>query len=410
MIQPKKLFILQAFVSNALVIYPLYAIMFTERGGLSIGEVSVLFAIWTVAALAFEVPTGLIADKYPRKYVLITGELINAAAFVVWLLSPTFLGYAMGFVLWGAAYALKSGAYQALVYDELVSTGQNKSYTKTMSLIKAAEFSGMLLAFICAYLLSIGGVNYSLLLILSIITVAAAAGLLVLLPNVKNRQTDLLVESQPKLLRKALSTVAQNSRIRIITAWLAIVGGFIGWYEEYTPLFDSTAGIPTKYIPLVISGALVVNILASLVAPRFESEGRAPKALLIFSAGLMVIFSTLGWWLPLIVVLAHGGLVLLRILRILLDAEMQHAADDSVRATLGSIASFLSYPVTIGVALGFASLTTHTATFVPFRWVGIAIIISGVILLLYTQKPPKNGGSSAGARFLTYFKLFEQRK
>lgn len=377
-------------MSNALVIYPLYAIMFTERGGLSIGEVSVLFAIWTVAALVFEVPTGLIADKYPRKYVLISGELINATAFLVWLFTPTFFGYAAGFVLWGAAYALKSGAYQALVYDELASTGESKGYTKMMSRIKATEFSGMLLAFTCAYLLSIGGVNYNLLLVLSITTVAIAAGLLLLLPNVKNRQTDLLIESQPKLLRRALNTVAKNSRIRIITAWLAIVGGFIGWYEEYTPLFDSTAGIPTKYIPLVISGALVVNILASLVAPRFESDSRAPKALLICSAGLMVIFSTLGWWLPLIVVLAHGGLVLLRVLRILLDAELQHVADSSMRATLGSIASLFSQPITIIVALGFASLSTHTATFVPFRWFGVAIIVLGIILLLNTPRVIKN--------------------
>src|SRR5687768_4220480 len=183
-VKTKYLFILQSLVSNALVIYPLYSIMFTERGGLSVGDVSVLFAIWTTAALVFELPTGLIADRYPRKYVLVVGELVNMAAFLVWLLSPTFLGYAMGFVLWGAAYALKSGAYQALVYDELASGGQSNEYTKTMSRIKAAEFLGMLVAFISAFLLSINGVNYSLLLVVSMITGVISAGLLLLLPDV----------------------------------------------------------------------------------------------------------------------------------------------------------------------------------------------------------------------------------
>ena len=159
--------------------------------------------------------------------------------------------------------------------------------------------------------------------------------------------------------------------------------------EEYTPLFDSTAGIATKYIPLVISGALVLNIIASLIAPRFESDRKMSKALLILSGGLMVVFSTLGWWLPVIVLLAHGGLILLRVLRILLDAELQHAADGTMRATLGSIAGLLSYPITIAVALTFALLSEHMQDFVPFRWIGIAVLVSGVVLLLNTKEVAK---------------------
>lgn len=389
-IKTKYLFILQSFVSNAIVIYSLYAIMFTERGGLSVGDVSLLLAIWTAAALVFELPTGLIADRYPRKYVLVVGELINTAAFLVWLFFPTFLGYATGFVLWGAAYALKSGAYQALVYDELANDGKSNGYTKMMSQIRASEFSGMLLAFVSAFLLSINSVNYNLLLIISIATGIISASLLLLLPSVRNRQTDAIIESQPKLLKRALKTVIHNPHIRNITAWLAIIAGFIGWYEEYTPLFDSTAGIDTKFIPLVISVALILNILASLAAPRFERGGRMSKTILVLGAGISVIFSTLGWWLPVIVIFAHGGLILLRVLRILLDAELQHAADGSVRATLGSIAGLLSYPLTIGVALGFALLSKHMQGFSPFRWVGITILIGGVLLLLNTKTTYKN--------------------
>ncbi len=108
------------------------------------------------------------------------------------------------------------------------------------------------------------------------------------------------------------------------------------------------------------------------------------KAALILGAVLVVIFSTLGWWLPVIVVLAHGGLILLRVLRIILDAELQHAADGSVRATLGSIAGLLSYPLTIDVVLGFALLSKNMQGFEPFRCMGVAIVVAGMLLLLNT--------------------------
>lgn len=352
-------------------------------------EVSVLFAIWTIAALLFELPTGLIADKYPRKYILICGELVNAGAFLVWLFMPTFLGYAVGFILWGAAYALKSGAYQALIYDELAASNQTKDYTKMMSRIKAAEFSGMLLAFITAYAMSMRGVDYTLLLCASIATGLLSAILLLFVPNTRQRDAAQPTESQLKLLKRTFRVIVRTPNIQNTVAWLAIVGGFIGWYEEYTPLFDSAAGIPTKFIPLVISGALVLNILASLIAYRFESEKLLSKTLLILSAGVVALCATLGWWLPVAILFVHSGLILLRVLRILLDAELQHAAESSVRATLGSVAGFLSYPITVAVALGFAGLSKNMHGFLPFRWVSIALLVCGAVLLVVTMRSSK---------------------
>ena len=377
-------------MSNAIVIYPLYAIMFTERGGLSLSAVSTLFAIWTAAAMIFELPTGLIADRYPRKYVLIIGELINAGAFLVWLIAPFFVGYMSGFILWGAAYALKSGAYQALVYDELTSTGEAHEYTKMMARVRASEFSGMLLAFIVAYLLSIGGVKYNLLLVISALTAGASAGFLGLLPKVQNRLTDKIPESQPKLLLRAIKTVAKDAQIRIIIAWLAIVAGFIGWYEEYTPLFDTRAGVAVHYVPLVIAGALVLNIIASFIAPHFQANSRTAKGGLVLGSTFLIICATLGWWLPVIILSVHMGLILLRILRILLDAELQHAADPSIRATLGSVAGFASYPITIGVALMFAAMSQHLSDFLPFRWIGLILALCAVGLLVNTKNISSN--------------------
>ena len=94
---------------NFMLIYPLYAVMFEARGGLDTFQISTLFIIWVVASMALEVPTGALADRYSRRNLLVIGECIRSLGYLSWLVWPTYLGFALGFVLWGAGEALDSG-------------------------------------------------------------------------------------------------------------------------------------------------------------------------------------------------------------------------------------------------------------------------------------------------------------
>jgi len=77
--------------------------------GLSTSQISVLFAIWSVVAFAFEVPSGALADAWSRRGLYAVGELLTAAGYALWLIWPSFPGFALGFVLWGLGGALGSG-------------------------------------------------------------------------------------------------------------------------------------------------------------------------------------------------------------------------------------------------------------------------------------------------------------
>ena len=70
-----------------------------------------------------EVPSGAWADTVDRRWLLILSGIVYAAAFAFWIVWPTYLGFAIGFVLWGASSALMSGTFEALVYDELDPAG-----------------------------------------------------------------------------------------------------------------------------------------------------------------------------------------------------------------------------------------------------------------------------------------------
>lgn len=136
-----------------MVIFPFYAIMFSERSGLTTPQISVLFAWWILVALVSELPTGTLADKFSRRAVVGWSEVLQAVAFFVWIIAPSFIGYAVGFLFWGVSYALNSGAFQAYVYDELNGIGKSSYFTKIYSRSQSMTFIGMLVAYGAASIL-----------------------------------------------------------------------------------------------------------------------------------------------------------------------------------------------------------------------------------------------------------------
>ena len=74
---------LHEFLHGFVLLYPVYAIFMLDQG-LSPLELSWLFIIWSGAAMAFELPTGVLADRFPRRYILIMASIVKAAAFGIW--------------------------------------------------------------------------------------------------------------------------------------------------------------------------------------------------------------------------------------------------------------------------------------------------------------------------------------
>ena len=92
------------FAQDFILIYPLSAMMFVERG-LTPAQLGFALMAWSVTGFLLEAPSGVIADRVPRKYVLAAAQLIRAAGFAVWWFIPGFWGALTGFLLWGVKSA-----------------------------------------------------------------------------------------------------------------------------------------------------------------------------------------------------------------------------------------------------------------------------------------------------------------
>ncbi|MDN5917380.1 MAG: MFS transporter, partial [Pseudonocardia sp.] len=120
----------------AVPIFWLYALLFADSG-LSVVEISALFAIWSSVGIVAEVPSGALADRWSRRGSLVASGSVIGAGFAIWTVLPTFAGFTAGFVLWGLGAALASGALEALLYDGLDAVGETESYPRVNGALNA---------------------------------------------------------------------------------------------------------------------------------------------------------------------------------------------------------------------------------------------------------------------------------
>lgn len=91
-----------AFLDDFVLLYPVYALLFSDTG-LSIWQISSLFALWSITGILLEVPSGAWADAVSRRLLLWLGPLLTATGFALWVIVPSYWAFALGFVLWGCA-------------------------------------------------------------------------------------------------------------------------------------------------------------------------------------------------------------------------------------------------------------------------------------------------------------------
>src|SRR5436190_20256849 len=123
--------------------------MFAE-GGLSPAQIGVVMASWSVMCVILEVPCGVLADRMSRPLLLATAQLVRCVGFVVWVAFPGFWGFLIGLMLWGLKSATMSGAFEAVIFDDLKAQGREAEYVRVIGRTQAARFSGLVVASLVA--------------------------------------------------------------------------------------------------------------------------------------------------------------------------------------------------------------------------------------------------------------------
>lgn len=116
--------------------------------GMSLWQIGLLESIYHVFSLSFEMPTGMIADRFGRKISRILGRVMTFTACLLMLSSHSFGMFVLAFLFTALGNNLESGAGDALVYDSLIELGESEGYKKIKGRQEVFVQSAMLLSLV----------------------------------------------------------------------------------------------------------------------------------------------------------------------------------------------------------------------------------------------------------------------
>jgi MFS family permease len=350
-----------AALRELIPVFPVYALLFIDAG-LSTGQVSSLFIIWSATHVLLEVPSGAWADTVPRRRLLVLGAALYTGCFVLWTAVPTYAAFAGGFVLWGLSGSLVSGTYEAYVYDHLHARGATSSYRRV---IAAGETSALLLNLVAtaaaAPIVAVWGLvgaGWA-----SVLVCVAATALALTLPPDAPRSHAEPDDDDPDLgyLEMLRAGLAESLHPRVARAVLlaALVPAFLA-FDEYFGLLAVDVGASLAWVPLLVALTVAAQAVGAALAPRLPIHRLGP---VLVGAGLLVAAGAAAAR-PLGFVAVAVGYGVLQAAIVVAETDLQHRIEGRARATVTSVSGLLSELGAIGlyafVALGSAAASTAT--------------------------------------------------
>lgn len=297
---------------GAFLLFPFFALYLTSRFGVSMAEVGVLFAVYSIASIAGSALGGGLADHFGRKRIIIFGMVFSALSALAMGLVNDFRAFFLLAVTVGALSDLAGPAHQAMVADLLPEPKRADGYgiirvAFNLSAVIGPAIGGLLAAKSYLYLFVADAV----------ISLATAVFVALVLPETKPE-----VEAHQE--RHGLGhTLAGYGRVFRDAAFMFFLIAYILQVFAYANM-NSTLGVflrDVRGIPIQTYGLLLSLNAVLVVIFQFPVTRRiqAFRPMLMLAAGTMLYaigfgmfgFAAAVWLLVLATVLITFGEIII---------------------------------------------------------------------------------------------------
>ena len=367
--------------------------IFMTQLGFTPALVATMAAAYAAVVPVLEIPSGILADRWSRRGVLMLASGSGLLSVLVGAFSTGVTSYIVSAMILGVFFALQSGTVDSIVYDTLIEeTGSADGYEKHFGRIQmynSAALTGSAL---------LGGVIASLTSprLTYLVTVpCAAAGLVLLLrfrePTLHRRAarsgmrdhlaaTWRVVIGQPRVAAIILASVLAAATLQMLfefgPLWLLAFGVATAVFGPYTAGMTATLGIGG-----MLAGRLRLGRLGPASAATAVSTG-CGLALAVGGSGWLIIAGQI----TLAALLATMGIHLSRLLH--------DAVPSNTRTGVASGVSTLSWLTFLPCSLLLGVISRHSGIRAA-GWVVLVLVLAAGLTLAALSRHPRTSAAAA---------------
>jgi MFS family permease len=326
--------------------------LFMTQIGFDAAAVGAMAAAYAAVVPLLEVPSGILADRWSRRWVMILGCVALMASSLIGGLSHSVISYVIGAMVLGAYFAFSSGTVDSVVYDAVVEeTGSNELYEKWIGRIRAVESAAFVVSALAGGLLA----QYTSTRLTYFVTVPLV-GLAIIgflrfdEPRLHEAAERLTLRSHIALTFRTMITQRTVLRVLLLAAIAGLLSSAV---FEFGPLW-----LVALAAPAVLYGpywaALVSTLgIGGLLISKLRLERRLMLTVLIILSLASALL--LAWTRSLVIVVAAQvvlGLIL-AILGIHASQLLHDAVPSSIRAGVSSGAGTMTWLLFLPFSLVF---------------------------------------------------------
>jgi DHA3 family tetracycline resistance protein-like MFS transporter len=306
-------------------------------------------SVLELTCLVFQIPTGLFADAFSRRWAVAVGTVLVGAGFILEGSIPLFTSILVAQVIWGIGATLFTGAEDAWITDEVGEEAAGRLFLRAAQIAQVAGFIGIFVGVGLASIrlnlpLLIGGGLFTLLGIYLFFAMTEAGF------KAMPREARATLAGMAAGARSSVAVVRRRPLILTILA-ITVVFGLSGegidrlWQVHFLkdiglPRF---AGLPpVLWFGLISGGAALIGVGVTQVIRRrldLENHSHVTRSLLGFTALRALMLA--GFALATNLFVAIGFLWVARVMSQAFGpvqrAWLNKSLDSSNRATLFSI-------------------------------------------------------------------------
>ena len=299
---PSTMFLSSRFVWGLLftMMSTVFMIYQVEIAGLNPLQLVLVGTALEVGAFLFEVPTGVVADRYSRKLSVVLGFAITGISFILGALFPVFEVLVISAFILGLGWTFISGAHEAWLADEVGEMEAGKLYLRGQRLVSYGAFLGIF----TAMLLGSVAIHYPYLL--AGVLFLAWAGF-AYIGMVETRPPSGSLDEATgalQILKNGIGTIRRSPTLLLLILVGIVIGAYSEGYDRLSTahlLRNFSFPAPFGVEPVVVFGcmAAIANLLGilfiNLVESKVDTENasRVAQALAMVTAGIAL--ATLGF-------------------------------------------------------------------------------------------------------------------